>query len=78
MAALGYMLDPHRLTEVLNSLQEKCNNIEEVSYNPDQVSCGAAPAVHMFTGVPRASRGHVCFRSCARAFRLYCNRGMRA
>lgn len=37
MAALGYALDPNKLTQVLNSLQEKCNNIEEVSYNPDQV-----------------------------------------
>ncbi len=37
MAALGYGLDPHKLTEVLNSLQNNCNNIEEVSYNPDQV-----------------------------------------
>ena len=46
MAALGYALDPNKLTQVLNSLQEKCNNIEEVSYNPDQVcvrvSCGCA------------------------------------
>jgi len=37
MAALGYALDPHKLTQVLNSLQDKCSNIEEVSYNPDQV-----------------------------------------
>jgi hypothetical protein len=37
MAALGYGLDPHKLTEVLNCLQDNCNNIEEVSYNPDQV-----------------------------------------
>ena len=37
MAALGYALDPNKLTQVLHSLQAKCNNIEEVSYNPDQV-----------------------------------------
>ena len=36
MAALGYSLDPYKLTQVLNSLQGKCNSIEEVSYHPDQ------------------------------------------
>jgi hypothetical protein len=52
MAALGYALDPNKLTQVLNSLQEKCNNIEEVSYNPDQV------CVCVYTC--RVVRGHVC------------------
>ena len=37
MTALGYGLDPHKLTQVLNSLPEKSTYIEEVAYNPEQV-----------------------------------------
>jgi len=36
MAALGYGLDPHKLTELLHKAQETSASVEEVSYNPDQ------------------------------------------
>jgi len=36
MAAVGSALDPHRLTELLNEMQQKSKAVEEVSYNPEQ------------------------------------------
>jgi len=65
MAALGYMLDPHRLTEVLNSLQEKCNNIEEVSYNPDQRYTGVKVKFKPSTATPEPAAGPVAAGSTA-------------
>eukprot|EP00293_Proteomonas_sulcata_P009094 CAMPEP_0184306380 /NCGR_PEP_ID=MMETSP1049-20130417/15390_1 /TAXON_ID=77928 /ORGANISM="Proteomonas sulcata, Strain CCMP704" /LENGTH=284 /DNA_ID=CAMNT_0026618623 /DNA_START=93 /DNA_END=947 /DNA_ORIENTATION=+ len=36
MAAVGYALDPHRLTEMLRQMQRSQDSIEDVQYNPEQ------------------------------------------
>ncbi|KAJ1491035.1 hypothetical protein T484DRAFT_1934126 [Baffinella frigidus] len=36
MGALGYGLDPHRLTDLLLTIQRTTNCVEDVAYNPEQ------------------------------------------